>query len=768
MTATLFSAVVTCVISLFIGQATLRLLGATEWSWLAPPVGISVVMLIAVPTMHVPGRCATMAVLVGLLAIGAVVWCLRSPEHRPPIGGLLSALPVMLLVLLPFLAVGRAGILGTTVDNDMAAHMLFAESYLSEAAEHLKPPMFDLYPFGPHAMVALIAEGLSVRVDHAFTGWTMALPLLNAWTALALVRRATWPKQAVTATLVAMPFLVAAYYGQGSFKELLQTGLVLAVVLLFSGYGPTLGRGRWVPLALFVGGMVSVYSVTGLVWPAVIGGLWLIGTVAQRIAHHGTRGLVTSARRELSSIGIGLAVLAISLLPQASRIHNFISANSGANGIIVPKDVLANLVAPLPGWEAFGVWGNPDYRLPTSPAFTSGMWTAFVLGLVLFGAWWTLRRGRWMLPLAAAGSMLIWWVSIRSQSPYVVAKALVIASPLLLALAVLPLIEQAPDRLPRPMSSLFKSVPGQPLSWALASLLAVVLFFKVGVSDVRALRASPVGPTDHADQLRSLRPLLHGEPTLFLGDDDYIKWELAGVPVGTPVFGGLLPLPTRPLKAWTFGMALDFDSVDAATLNSYRWIITTRDAAGSAPPSRVHLVGTTPSYDLWRRVGRVRQRSILAEGEMPGAILDCQARSGQAVLRGGGIAAVRPKPVIASGSLLLPGETASVQLHLAPGRWQLESSYVSRLPLQVVAPGLRTTVPPNLDRPGPRWPVGRLTVHGPRPTTITFSVEDPVLAPHIPVADLGKIVATREAPERLVSVHRACGRYVDWYRAARR
>ena len=66
MTATLLSAAVTCVSSLFLGQAALRLAGAREWSWLAPPIGISLAMLIAAAADNVPGGCATMAVLLGL------------------------------------------------------------------------------------------------------------------------------------------------------------------------------------------------------------------------------------------------------------------------------------------------------------------------------------------------------------------------------------------------------------------------------------------------------------------------------------------------------------------------------------------------------------------------------------------------------------------------------------------------------------------------------------------------------------------------------
>ncbi len=191
MTASLLSAAVTCLVSLALGQAALRLVGAREWSWLAPPVGISVAMLISASALHVPGGCATVAVLLAALTLAAIIWCGRDAAHRPPISGLLAATPVALLVLVPFLAVGYSGVLGTSFDNDMAQHMLIVEHYLSPSTvANLAPPG---YPNAPHGMVALIAKGLDMRVDHAFTGWTMALPLLSAWTALALAPRASWP-----------------------------------------------------------------------------------------------------------------------------------------------------------------------------------------------------------------------------------------------------------------------------------------------------------------------------------------------------------------------------------------------------------------------------------------------------------------------------------------------------------------------------------------------------------------------------------------------
>jgi hypothetical protein len=563
--------------------------------------------------------------------------------------------------------------------------------------------------------------------------------------------------------VVGMPFLVAAYYGEGAFKEVLQAGLVLASAVFFAGYGPRLGRGRWVPLALILGGIVSIYSTPGLAWPIALGALWLAVTGALWVRRNGTDGLVAVVVGELPSIGIGLAVLVVSLLPQAHRIWTF-AKNGGGTGV-VPGNALGNLVGPLPGWEGFGVWNSADFRLPASPAFTGGMWTAFAVALVLFGVFLLLRRGRWMLPLAAAGAMLVWAVSVHSQSPYVAAKALVIASPLLLAVAIVPLAEALPERPWRSLSSAFRAVPGRPLTWGVAAILAAVLFVRVGVSDGEALRVSPVGPTAHTDELRELRPLLHGQPTLFLGNDDFTHWELAGVPVQGPVIA-LPELPTRPQKHWEYGQAFDFDSVSAATLNSFDWVITTRDAAGSSPPPQMYAVRVTPNFILWHRVGKVLPRSILNEGEMAGAVLDCRTRRGRRVLEGGGVAAVRPAPVQAPGFLLGPDGSSTVEMDLPPGRWELESSYVSRLPITVTAPGLRTTVPGSLDRPGPRWPLGQVTVRGGGPTPVTFTVANPLLAPGILLAEIVSIVATRDAKTHVIPVRQACSRYVDWYRSA--
>jgi hypothetical protein len=737
----LLSALITCIASLSLGQAALRICGASRWSWMAPPVGIAILMLLATPARYVPGRATTAALVIAVATVTSLVWCARRPEHRPPLIGLGMAAPVALLALVPFIATGRAGTLGVGFNNDMASHMAWVEAYMSQAVAQVTP-LPAAYPLGPHAVVAALSTGLGSRVDLAFAGFTVALPLLSAWTALHALRRPIWWGQLLVATVVGMPYLVAGYYGEGAFKEVLQAQFVLAVALWLEHPVPAAGRWRWAPLALLVAGTVSVYSLAGLPWPVAFLGLWLVARAVVRIHHSGVRTVAAEFRGHLLGVAVAIGVLLVVLVPTLPQIKNVLALN-------IAKSNLGNLVGPLSGWEAFGVWNNPDFRLGASPAFTGGMWTAFVLMLVIYGVVWSLRQGRWMLPAAAGASSLIWVVSAHTQSPYVAAKALVIVSPLLLVLAALPLAER-PQRL---------SVEW----WVIAPILALVLLARVSGSDLQALRIGAVGPTNHLVELRTLRGELHGEPTLFLGNDDFIRWELAGVPVTAPVIGAqLLPIP--PQKGWSYGMALDIDSVDAATINASDWIITTRDAAQSALPAQLHLVRTTADFALWRRTGVVAPRQILNEGPNPGATLDCRTSAGRALIRDGGKATVRRPPVSFPIGGIAPGGTITVRLSLSPGAWELETPYLSSRPVTVSGQGgVLRRLPANLDRPGPRWPIGRVVVPSSGSVTLTLHANAERLIPARDGANMVAIVATPVGTERVVPLRAACGRYVDWY-----
>lgn len=754
MTAIVLSAVVVCLGALVLGQAVLRWCGFERWSWLAPPVGLAVALVVAVPSIQLPGHSATTAVLLALLVVASAVVVLRDPATRPPLGGFLAAAPAAAMTLVPFASAGRAGTLGVGVNNDMGNHLWIAELYLAGSKDALEVGPAG-YPTGPHALSAAVAEGLGVGVDAAFAGLTAATVVLLAWAVLGLVGgRVPWPGKLAAATVAAMPFLVAGFYGQGGFKELLQTLLVVGVVVALVDRATRASPLRWVPIALLAAGSLSVYGVPGVPWIAGVAGAGAAFALVRTAVR-------ASPRAALSELGAGVvpatvagAALAIVLVPQLTRLRDFAKYTLSDGGEITGIAPLGNLAARLPLWQAFGIWDNPDYRFPAVEQPSSELWTMLVIALVAAGVVWCARRGEWQLPLAALVTLAIWVLSDSTQTPYVTAKALVIASPLLMLLAIRPLVERD-ERLPR--------------VWRWAPLLvALVLVVKVAESSVQALRFSPVGPTAQRDELRELRPLLDGKPTLFLGNDDFIYWKLAGVPALGAVVGAPEIAFKHP-KGWAQGQALDIDSVPAATINERDWVITTRDAAASTMPPQLTLVRQTRSFALWRRTGTVPERAVLPEGDAGGAVLDCASAAGREVVRGGGTALVRPPSTGVPVPAFPAGTSIGVEITLGPGTYDLSMPYVSPQPIDLEVVGhLKTVMPANLDRPGPRWPVGRITLGpgGKRIVRIGMYARKTRLTPGSAVAQPTSVLATPVGGAREVPVRRACGRYVDFYEPA--
>jgi hypothetical protein len=775
MFGTLVSAAFVCAFALVTGQVALRLCGAERWTWLAPAAGMSILMLGAVPALYIPGRSVTAGVLLLLLLAGCAVAVVRDPGLRPPLTTLAAA-PAALLALVPFGSAGTAGTLGVSLNNDMGSHLRWAEAYGSETVARVTE-IEPGYPVGPHAVVAAINHTLGIATEEAFAGLTLACVVLLAWTALGTLGRRGLVQSTFIATVAGVPFIVAGYYGQGSFKELLQAVFVLALVGALMRRESFEPRFRWVPPALFVAGTLSVYSVPGLAWPAAIVGVWAAGLAVERLVRRRTlRGAGDPVRAELMPLLIGAAALVVVLVPQAARIGRFIDANVGTNATGIDTTDLGNLAGPLSFWEAFGAWDIPDYRFPPLDPFTVGMWTAGVLALVLAGAVWWVRRGDWLLPAAAAASVLIWWVSDRTQSPYVTAKALVMLSPMLMLLAARPLAEipfgdlegsRAPPARGSTEGSLARPARGS-AGWPPALRLAtggvaVVFAIQIVGSSWDALRVGPVGPQAHLHELRELRPLLGGRQTLFLGNDDFIRWELAGVPVNAPSIG-YLGIDTRPEKAWEYGQPFDFDSLAETELNKYDWIITPRDAAGSQPPDGVRLERRTRNFALWRRTGEIPARELLAEGPSAAARLRCSSRSGRRIVRNGGVAAVRRPTVSAPLGAVAAGGIAAVPLRLSEGTWDLQAPYVSQHPIDVDVAGLRTTLPASLDRPGTRWPIGRIEVTEPGTVTVHLYVHKKRLTLPGAAVSIDGILATPANPTRVVPIREACGQLVDWYR----
>ena len=679
-----------------LGQATMCLCGSRTWTWTAGPVGLSGMLLIAVPALHVPGRCETVALILLVVLLAAAAGLCRDPRRLPPQAAL-AAIPLALLVWVPFVSAGHAGTLGVNVDNDMSAHLLWAEAYRSEAVAAVTglPPW---YPLGPHALVAVISTGLDVETDYVFGGLTAAIPILIGLTALGLLSPcADWLARVVVSTVVGLPSLVAGYYGQGSFKELAIILITLGFVIELRRFDPAHGLLRWIPSGILAAGALSVYSLPGLVWPAGIATVWLVGL--------GTVACTAAADSALCSRSSAANWSRRSSLSAQSSRFSFRSC-LGWRGTPRKEPVSTRASSGSVRLHRWGISRGPCHsgrRSASGMEATTG-WhrpTTSSHRLCSSSYSWVPSGGcggDWLVPCAAGACVAIWVLTNHSYSPYLAAKALVILTPFVILTALRPMMDWSRDLRTQGWLALAGSF--------VAALVVVGL---VG-SSWSVLRYSSVGPRDHLGELRSLRTQLSGEPTLFLGYDDFIRWELAGVPVKAPVVGDQ-ELPIRPEKQWVNGRAHDIDSVYATTLNRFRWIITPRDALASQMPRQMRLVRRTASFALYMRVAPVPRRELLVEGEAPAVTLDCGTTDGRRISRARGEASIRRAFVGGRTTALAPGATEVVKLRLAAGVWDLSLDYSSPRQLRITAPGLRTTMPANLDRSGPRWPVGRIAVN---------------------------------------------------------
>ncbi|TMK98957.1 MAG: hypothetical protein E6G34_05475 [Actinobacteria bacterium] len=770
MVDTLLTAALICAGSLLVGQGACRLAGYERFTWVSPAVGFSVLMLVATAALRVPGRATTTAAICFVLALAGATLLIRAPSLRPRLSGVLMGVPAFVASLLPFAANGRSGVFGWSFYNDMSIHLLWADAYRSKAIAAINA-LPSSYPLGPHALAGTVAQGLGIGVDKGFTAMQIAVVVITAWTALGALGRVTWWGRVAVVTVAANVYLLASYYGEGAFKETIEAMLVLAFAL---GLRELVIARRWaplslLPLALILAASLATYSYTGLIWPgatlAVLGaGLAAIAIVRLPTTRSLASAHVADAGRLLVPLAVGALVLVVVLIPEIPRLAHFFEETT-SNGTInaIGQNNLGPLPKKLSGWEVFGIWTNPDFRFLPANQLRQGLWTAVSAVAVAYGLVWWIRRRDFVLPAAVIASFAVYALAARNQSPYVLAKALVILSPMLIVLAGRGLLDG--ETPPRPSRDVRLLGVG----------LAALLLFGAARSSYQAMRFSLVGSDAHARELASFRPLLAGKRVLYLGADDFIYWELPDVRVSSPWAGtGPAHSPSsravvtlRPNKPWQYGQGYDFDSIEPPSYDQFAYVIAPRDGRLSSPPTNLMLVRHTRDFNLFRRVARTPDRRILNEGEGPGAVLNCNSRDGRRISELPGVAAIREAPIALALPVLAPGGEYSSAIHLPTGRWVLTMPYMSAQPMTLSLPELRVRLPANLDRPGAGWPAGEALVRKPGAVPFRLTVDSTFIHGFNQPVYANALVATRARPDTFIPLRRACGKYVDWYLPAR-
>ncbi len=604
MIGTYAAVVAVCGASLAIGQAAVAVCGQRRWSWLAPAVGLALVMAVCWATVRLPGHGVVSAVVVLALALAAVayLWGRLEGGGEALRAGWPVALAALVAASLPFVVEGHFGILGTGFNPDMSQHLL-ATARLAEG--HSSQLLHQGYPLGPHSVVVALNKGLGIGLVEGFSGLSVAVMVLAPLTALAAFRGLAPLPRSAGALVVGLAYLVASYFAQGAFKETIEALLVLAFALALREATREEWRDlplRLVPAALLAVGAVYAYSFPGT--------LWMLGTfVIWAIAHYAVR------RFSLRPVLLALLVFAVLVAPEIGRMidfHNFETFDPNGPG-------LGNLFGQISPLEALGIWPSGDFRLAPGdgavPALGYYLGAAFALALLAWGAVRCWRRREVAVLAALATAALAYLAARAGGTAYTAAKAIEVAAPLAALTIALPLATAArPPRswflsgLSRPKGttgrgapeSRFETDPESPKGttrwgggrWQALALAVYVL--AAGVCSVLAFANAPVGPSSYSPALTGLRPLVASDPTLVLASPTlladehgtpYIAWELRGGRVCIAAEGEL-DSPPRGVR-----------------------FVVSRGSAEQPPFPGLEVRRVAPPYVLWEVPGPVAAHS---------------------------------------------------------------------------------------------------------------------------------------------------------------
>jgi len=578
-----------CAASLAIGQAALGLCGVRRWSWLAPAVGLALLLAVCWGTVRLPGDGLVPAILVPLLAAGAVayLWGRLEGGGEALRAGWPVALGALVAASLPFAVEGHFGILGTGFNPDMSQHLLATERLAEGQTSEL---LRQGYPLGPHAVVVALNAALGIGLVHGFSGLTVAVAIVAPLTALSAFAELRPLPRTAAALVVGLAYVVASYFAQGAFKETIAALFVLAFVLALRESArawrdlPL----RFVPAALIAVGAVYAYSFPALIW---LGGTLAIWAVAQSPAVTGPAGrrLGPAPARALL---LALLAFAVLVAPELGRMIDFKQFETfDPNG-----PGLGNLFGQISPLEALGIWPSGDFRLApgdgAAPAALYYLGAAFAAVLLAYGIVRLRARREPAILSGLAAAALAYAAARLGGTPYTAAKAIEIAAPLVALAILMPLRDIPVAVLPAYRAELR---PGGVRGGRSYPLAAALFLAAAGCCSLLALVNAPVGPTSYSQELTRMRPLVADDSTLVLARDsllagehgaEYIAWELRGGRVCIAAESENDGTPPRGVR-----------------------FVVTEGAPGAPPYPGLRVRRVAPPYVLWEVAGPVAAES---------------------------------------------------------------------------------------------------------------------------------------------------------------
>jgi hypothetical protein len=647
-------------------------------------------LLIVVTTLATLGSAtanlATPAIVV--LALAGLAVGARGREWRVSRAGVAAVIGVFAVGAAPVLLTGQATFAGYTQLDDISTFLGLASYAIDHGRDvaGVPPSTFEAtlgnltvgYPLGSFIPLAavrpLVGQDLA-WVWQPYLTYVLATLAMSLW-ALAKPVVTDARLRTVVVFVAAQPALLYAYLLQGGVKELVAASLAALAAALGAELVRERGRGRLaLPLAVAAAALVSDLNVGAVAYLGPLAVAVAVGALvagSPRRKREGKRWF----RRRAVVVGGGAAVAVVTVVVVLLATSGFVS---GGTLLLQNKSDIGNLFHPLDWRQVAGIWPSGDFRNGIGQGRPLALLLIAVLApAALFGVAWTLRR-RLLGPLVFAVTVVAALAGLATfgSSPWVNAKALAIASPAVVLLAVLGACLLIEGRRLRLLGAL-----------GLACIAGGVLW-----SNWLAYRDVKLAPRDRLAELATIGNKFAGAgPTMINEYEPYgARYFLRRLDPEAPAEFRRRVVPLRSGQGLGKDQWAPLDEFQLPALLVYRTIVVRRSPGESRPPAVYSLRWSGRYYDVWQRPVELRSRvlsySIFGDQLNAGALPPCGlvrqlaqvARRGHARL----VAAVRAPAVVAD----LSGAARPPSWPFSPGPpGQLYPSRPGTARLTVVVP----------------------------------------------------------------------------------
>ncbi|MDQ3607374.1 MAG: hypothetical protein M3459_00500, partial [Actinomycetota bacterium] len=531
---------------------------------------------------------------------------LRSTRVDQPL--VLAALGVLAVFGAPVILSGSPTFAGYTLLPDSSHQLTFAWLYAQQGPDWQSLPegmtslsamnyITTAYPMGGQAALGVTAPLGIIDLAWLYQPFLTVLAVAGALAIAALIE--PWVRgprvRALIAFVAVQSSLVVGFALQGSIKELAAMAMLLTAA------------------AVLTRALHERRPARSLLVVAVPGAAMLVSLGPAALAYLATFALVAAAAalvrvvrdrrpRDLAWLGAGLAVAAVLALPVLLTLGKSLLVQGGAlvsttAGAKTGAEI-GHLARPIDPGQALGIWLTGDYRILPDQFGLQRVISALTAVAVAVGGLWMLRRRAWgpLLLTVPVGAVTLYLLS--RGSPYANSKVLMIASPVVLLLALLGAnaLREGGRRL-RFAGTL-----------ALGALTAGIL-----LSSALAYHDVSLAPYDRYAELLDINDRLAGQgPVIFNENDEFTEYFLRSGPAWAEPewphgyrfepyeLNALVDTDRRP----SIKTPLDPDDLALDYVMEAEYMVLRRSPLTSRPPSAYELAWEGEHYAVWRNTDR--------------------------------------------------------------------------------------------------------------------------------------------------------------------